>query len=129
MEAEIRPLGRQLNLERDVPANRQTQRRVVLLQQPVHVRCEPTLVTELERVAVPRMVLQRLKELLQSLQIELPAAWELEQQRPQLGPEPARVVQQPLERLFGVGELLHVGQVAPGLDRKAKANGRVRPPG
>src|SRR5438132_8739694 len=64
------------------------------------------------------MMGERFKELLQSQQVELPAARELEQQRTQLRPKSTRIVQQPLERLVGVLEFLHVRQIATAFDGK-----------
>src|SRR5215208_412664 len=128
VKADVRPVSGELDVERNPPANRQTQGRVRPAQQLVDRRGEPALVPELERVPMWRMPPQRIEKLSQALQVDRPAARELKQDRSQLFTQTARVTQQPLERLLRLLELFHVGQIAAGLDCKEKPVRRVALP-
>src|SRR5215208_5770318 len=83
-------------------------------------------VTELEGVAL--VLRQDLQEAFQPHRVRPPPRWELKQYGPEFVPEDTHPVEKSLQRLSGVFELLHVGEVARGLDREDEAFGnRILP--
>src|SRR5262249_16287183 len=93
VEPDIRPVGGELDVERNAPADRQTQRRVVLAQTRVHVGGEPALVTEFERVSMVGMSPEGVQELAQTREIHIPATGKLKEHRSKGVSEAARIVQ------------------------------------
>src|SRR5207237_367765 len=108
--------------------NGQAQRGVVLAQAVIDRAGQPARMAELERIAMLRMSLERFEELLKTLKVLVPASRKLEEHRTELLAEPAGVVQQPLERLFGVFQFLHVCEVATGLNGEQKPRRRLALP-
>src|ERR671932_1323532 len=60
VEAKVRPVSGHLDVERDAPANRQTQRRLLGFEELVDLGTQPGIVAELEGVPVSWMGVQRL---------------------------------------------------------------------
>src|SRR5207248_7055067 len=63
------------------------------------------------------------------LEVEPPLCGELEKDRPELLLEARRAVHQALQRLLGLLQLPHVGEVAAALHGEEKAVGRLAAPG
>src|SRR5215212_1430016 len=82
---------------------------------------EPTRVSELEGVTLA--LRKYVQEASQPLRVRSPPGWELEEYGPELVLKDTHPIEKSLQRLPRIFELLHVGEVARGLDEKRKPSG------
>src|SRR5215212_8551274 len=87
---------------------------------------EPAGVPELECVALA--LWQDLQEASQPLRVRSPPGWELEEYGPEFVLKDTHPIEKSLERLPRIFELLHVGEVARGLNREEETLGNRLPP-
>src|ERR1043165_1564440 len=126
MQADVRPARR--DLERRVIAGQlvDAERRVVLPQELVDLIGHPRLIAQLERIAMAAR--QRLQELLEPLDVDVPSRRELPEDRAELLAEALGAREKVPEAARRVLELDHVRDEAAPLHREEELRrGRLPP--